>query len=489
MTVSTQSPWALRLERGIALIRRNLLHAALEALAPDAIAQWPEDLRPEACHQIGRVLLALGRYQESVRWFSRAADAARSPGCSVRYRINLAVAYRYIHPDRSHRLITEILFHDRPHLSPLLRGVLYNNLSDVQWINGFYSEGYESALRSLEAFTEAGQEDGYDELYLNLGVFCLELGHYDEAKWYLMRAVAGESEVPLHAHTELSRLYFLQGDVASGLRWASAALPHVWSSVMHNARREISRFCRLLALLAERAGERDLAVRLMEKAQLMFGRLDMWREWTQAQSELDRLLQAPSQAAGSGPILPGVRAEDVAKFLTWLEVMNAQEVLHPDFSHLIDTRVHYAQEIADALELPARDRHTLTYACRFADYGLTAMEPDVLANPKRSPEAWRDYQQHPVLGIRMLEPLGIPPAVLTVIEQHHEHVDGTGYPHGRRLQALHPLARVLAVADHYATGVTVRGLPHSRVMAELWERAGTWFDASVVAALASRFED
>lgn len=488
MAVSTPTDWEVRLHRGVSLIRRYLLHAALDELRPDEAPDCPDpNVRAEVYHHIGRAYLGLGRYHESVRWFSRAAAAEVPPACAVRYNTNLAVAYRYIDPDRAHRLITEVLSQYDAYLTPDLRGVLYNNLSDLQWINGFYSDGYESALRSLEAFTDAGLKNGHDELYLNLGVFCLELGRYEDAKTFLMRAIASEGELALHAYTELSRLYLLQNDVESGLRWACAALPQVWSSVMHNAKREISRFCRLLALLAERAGERALAMRLMEKSQLMFGRMEMWREWMQVQAELDHLRQRPSPPRGSGQILPGLGREDVSRFLTWLEVLNAQEVLHPGFSALLDTRVQYALEIAEALGLPDRDREVLTYACRFADYGLTAVEREVLADPLRSPEAWRDYQQHPLLSVRMLLPLGIPSQVLSVISDHHEHVDGSGYPAGKRGDDIHPLSRVFAVADHYATGVTLRDLTHSQVMTDLAERSGTWYDAAIVAALESRF--
>ena len=60
-----------------------------------------------------------------------------------------------------------------------------------------------------------------------------------------------------------------------------------------------------------------------------------------------------------------------------------------------------------------------------------------------------------------------------IIEQHHEHVDGGGYPRGLCGAQLHPLTKVLAVADAYeamtATG-HIQALPPTQAVKQLWRQ-------------------
>lgn len=49
----------------------------------------------------------------------------------------------------------------------------------------------------------------------------------------------------------------------------------------------------------------------------------------------------------------------------------------------------------------------------------------------------------------MLAPLLFLKEEIKIIEQHHEWVDGFGYPHGIKGNDIHPLAKILAVADAY----------------------------------------
>lgn len=59
-------------------------------------------------------------------------------------------------------------------------------------------------------------------------------------------------------------------------------------------------------------------------------------------------------------------------------------------------------------------------------------------------------KQHPVTGARLAEELAsFPPQAVPVILQHHEALDGSGYPHGLRGKSLHPLARIVAVTNAY----------------------------------------
>lgn len=59
------------------------------------------------------------------------------------------------------------------------------------------------------------------------------------------------------------------------------------------------------------------------------------------------------------------------------------------------------------------------------------------------------YQWHVAKGLEMGQRMGLPPAALAVIAQHHEQADGAGFPHKLPGEQVHPLARVVAVANRF----------------------------------------
>ena len=54
------------------------------------------------------------------------------------------------------------------------------------------------------------------------------------------------------------------------------------------------------------------------------------------------------------------------------------------------------------------------------------------------------YTKDLILGLP-----SIPPEIAGIVEQHHERLDGSGYPHGISAAQIHPLAQILAVVDEY----------------------------------------
>ena len=73
-----------------------------------------------------------------------------------------------------------------------------------------------------------------------------------------------------------------------------------------------------------------------------------------------------------------------------------------------------------------------------------------------------------------------------MVLQHHERLDGSGYPQGLSGEGILPAARVIAVADVYEAMTSHRpyrpGLPQDAAVAELREGAGRRYDAEAVEA-------
>lgn len=65
-------------------------------------------------------------------------------------------------------------------------------------------------------------------------------------------------------------------------------------------------------------------------------------------------------------------------------------------------------------------------------------------------EDQKAFQQHVDFGLNMLAQFpGLPDDVLSIIRNHHERVDGSGYPARRRGDQLSLLSRIHAVVDEY----------------------------------------
>ncbi len=59
------------------------------------------------------------------------------------------------------------------------------------------------------------------------------------------------------------------------------------------------------------------------------------------------------------------------------------------------------------------------------------------------------YQRHVTLGVAMLTQLQVPERLLTLVAQHHERADGSGYPHGLRNEQIDPLSHILLLVNAY----------------------------------------
>lgn len=75
------------------------------------------------------------------------------------------------------------------------------------------------------------------------------------------------------------------------------------------------------------------------------------------------------------------------------------------------------------------------------------------------PEQLTLYRQHPLYGYEMLSKAKIVnDAVKQIVYQHHEQVNGMGYPNGLTGTKIYPLAKIVSLADHFSTLITTNHL-------------------------------
>lgn len=107
-------------------------------------------------------------------------------------------------------------------------------------------------------------------------------------------------------------------------------------------------------------------------------------------------------------------------------------------------------------------------------------------------------QQHPLIGVQIVEPMHrmLDSRTVQVIRHHHERFDGGGYPDRLAGDQIPLSARIFTVVDSFDAMTTDRpyrrALSPNRAMEELDRGAGTQFDPTVVEAfvrMMSRAED
>src|SRR5829696_228865 len=147
-----------------------------------------------------------------------------------------------------------------------------------------------------------------------------------------------------------------------------------------------------------------------------------------------------------------------------------------------------ADEIAQQFHLARHDRGSLYAAALLHDLGEVAMERDYIqaTGPLASDERL-DLERHPVIGEREASRVGADRAAQLLVRWHHEWWNGAGYPDALRREEIPLAARILRVADAYASLTDARPFRRAftceQARRELMDRAGIEFDPSVVNVL------
>jgi diguanylate cyclase (GGDEF)-like protein len=164
-----------------------------------------------------------------------------------------------------------------------------------------------------------------------------------------------------------------------------------------------------------------------------------------------------------------------------------------------DTLTHCARVAALAADTgsilgldPAR-LATLRTAGQLHDVGKVALPDSVLNKPGPLTDAEMQLvRTHSLLGAELVRAWGDPAAAQLVLE-HHERVDGTGYPAGLAGEEISLEGRILHAVDAFASMTSDRPYRAAQTvehaLAELRAMSGTQFDPSVVTALEQMLAD
>lgn len=162
----------------------------------------------------------------------------------------------------------------------------------------------------------------------------------------------------------------------------------------------------------------------------------------------------------------------------------------------IDVRSHWtmghtervtslAQQLGRAVGLSKERLQILHRGCLLHDIGKIGVPASILDKPDRlTPEEMDRVRDHVHLGVRIIEPIPGLAEAIPVVHQHHEWVNGKGYPLGLAGNEICLEARILAVADCYDALRSARpyraALTHEQVLEYIRHNAGIQFDPLVV---------
>ncbi|HEY5973553.1 MAG TPA: HD domain-containing phosphohydrolase, partial [Geobacteraceae bacterium] len=145
----------------------------------------------------------------------------------------------------------------------------------------------------------------------------------------------------------------------------------------------------------------------------------------------------------------------------------------------------YSLSLAKKLGLPQERLKIIERAAILHDIGKIGIDLSLLHKEgKLTPEDIFDLQQHPLIGMKILEPIEFLHDVRLCIGQHHERFDGKGYPNSISSDQMLIESRILAIADAFDAMTSNRpyrrALPLTIAVKELTDNAGTQFDPHMV---------
>jgi putative nucleotidyltransferase with HDIG domain len=147
-----------------------------------------------------------------------------------------------------------------------------------------------------------------------------------------------------------------------------------------------------------------------------------------------------------------------------------------------------AVQVGEQLGLTGSRLRALATGALVHDIGKLSVPDSILQKPgPLTDNEFEIIKGHPESGDKLLADLGFGDEVRHLVRDHHERLDGSGYPHGVESSLISFDARILAVCDVYDALISRRvyreAWTHEKAVALLREESGTSFDSKCVTAL------
>jgi putative nucleotidyltransferase with HDIG domain len=177
-----------------------------------------------------------------------------------------------------------------------------------------------------------------------------------------------------------------------------------------------------------------------------------------------------------------------------IKVLAATVELRDPYTAGHQAQVSYlATRIAREMALSESEAHALGLAGLVHDIGKVTVPTEFLTRPGAlRPAEFELIKDHARIGEELLSSIDFPWPIATIVGQHHERLDGSGYPRGLVGDEILLPSRIMAVADVVEAMSRFRpyreALGEDRAIEEIRTKRGTLFDPDAVDACLSILE-
>ncbi len=202
----------------------------------------------------------------------------------------------------------------------------------------------------------------------------------------------------------------------------------------------------------------------------------------------EQIMQVLVEKAGSKlenqALYEGIYANLVDTLTSLVTTLEAKDPYTRQHSYRV---TEYALRIGDALKIGEEEQEMVEFAALLHDIGKIGVRDQILTKPgKLTDEEYEAIKQHPTIGEKIVDPLGLTAPERAIIRNHHEWFNGTGYPDRLSGDQIPWLARIVTVADAYDAMTSSRpyrkALSPAEAMAEIKRLRGQQFDPNAADA-------
>ncbi|HNW33480.1 MAG TPA: HD domain-containing protein [Candidatus Ozemobacteraceae bacterium] len=206
-------------------------------------------------------------------------------------------------------------------------------------------------------------------------------------------------------------------------------------------------------------------------------------------SKDEKLLATIAQQMGSVWENARLYRETRELFLNTVEALAAAIDAKDPYTHGHSRRVtDFSVATAARLGVAGDDLETIRVSALLHDIGKLGVSEAVLRKPDRlTADEYAEIKKHPVIGAEIMQHIRKLSKFIPGMIDHHERFDGSGYPDGRRGDAISLAGRIIAVADTFDAITSSRpyhpdrrGRPAEAAVAEIRRCSGMHYDPAVV---------
>lgn len=196
----------------------------------------------------------------------------------------------------------------------------------------------------------------------------------------------------------------------------------------------------------------------------------------------------PAKAvAGTNAVIAEIADSLLANSEVMVHLLNDKVAGEEIYYHALSVAM-LALLLGKALGFDAGTLQTIGVAAIFHDIGKEDIPSRVLLKTDPLTHAEEELvRQHCEFGARMALRGGLPETVVAAILQHHENVDGSGYPHRISGERLAPAVRVISIVNHYDNLCNptnpANALTPYEALSTMFAKRKNWFDPAMLGKL------